>query len=152
MAYYNNIYPQNFYPQQNYGYEQMNYQRPQQQMVNNNLQMQQQQTGIKGCPVSSYDEAKACMIDMDGSLFVFTDIAHGKIYTKQIMLDGSADINIYNLQPKQNIQTEQITNNNEYVLKSDFENVVNSLLNKIKEISNGTKFDNANDATINDAR
>ena len=53
----------------------------------NNMMMQQQQgmqmQVIKGRPVSSYDEAKASMIDLDGSLFVFTDVANKKIYTKQ---------------------------------------------------------------------
>ena len=43
---------------------------------------QTQQQVIKGRPVSSYEEAKASMIDLDGSLFVFPDIANGRIYTK----------------------------------------------------------------------
>lgn len=51
------------------------------------MQNQSQTQMIKGRPVSSYDEAKASMIDLDGSLFVFTDIANGCIYTKQILLE-----------------------------------------------------------------
>ena len=47
-------------------------------------QVQQPQQFLKGRPVSSLEEARASMIDLDGSLFVFTDIANNKIYTKQI--------------------------------------------------------------------
>ena len=38
-------------------------------------QQQQPQQFLKGRPVSSLEEARASMIDLDGSLFVFTDIA-----------------------------------------------------------------------------
>lgn len=44
---------------------------------------------LKGRPVSNEEEANAAMIDFDGSLFVFPDKAHGKIYTKQLGLDGN---------------------------------------------------------------
>lgn len=52
-------------------------------------QPQQFQSQIKGRPVSNEEEANAAMIDFDGSLFVFPDRAHGKIYTKQLGLDGN---------------------------------------------------------------
>ena len=52
-------------------------------------QPQQPQSQIKGRPVSNEEEANAAMIDFDGSLFVFPDRAHGKIYTKQLGLDGN---------------------------------------------------------------
>lgn len=57
----------------------------------------QQPMIIKGRPVSSYDEAKASMIDLDGSVFMFPDYGNGKIYTKQINLDGTATIKTYRL-------------------------------------------------------
>lgn len=44
---------------------------------------------VKGRPVSNEEEANAAMIDFDGSLFVFPDKAHNKIYTKQLGLDGN---------------------------------------------------------------
>ena len=44
---------------------------------------------LKGRPVSNEEEANAAMIDFDGSLFLFPDRAHGKIYTKQLGLDGN---------------------------------------------------------------
>lgn len=46
-------------------------------------------------PVSSREEAMASQIDLDGSLWVFTDINNGKIYTKQINNDGTASFNTY---------------------------------------------------------
>lgn len=53
--------------------------------------------GLKGRPVTSIDEAKASMIDLDGSVFVFPDYGNNKIYTKQINLDGTATIKTYTL-------------------------------------------------------
>ena len=44
---------------------------------------------MRGRPVSNEEEANAAMIDFDGSLFIFPDKAHGKIYTKQLGLDGN---------------------------------------------------------------
>ena len=76
---------------------------------------QQTMQMIKCRPVSSYDEAKASMIDLDGSMFVFTDIANKKIYTKQILLDGSAELKTYILQ-ENNVEQN---NNDVYVLKTD---------------------------------
>ena len=48
-------------------------------------------------PVSSIDEVKASVIDFDGSVFYFPDLANKKIYTKQINLDGTASLNMYEL-------------------------------------------------------
>ena len=38
------------------------------------------------------------MIDLDGSVTVFADLSNGKIYTKQIGMDGKAILNTYELQ------------------------------------------------------
>jgi hypothetical protein len=107
--------------------QQYNYQQPY-------MQNQSQTQMIKGRPVSSYDEAKASMIDLDGSLFVFTDIAHGCIYTKQILLDGSAELKTYTLKPTENKV------NIEYVSKQQFENVVSELKQRIKELKEGVAY------------
>lgn len=69
--------------------------QPNNYQMQNNQQMGAQMQVLKGRPVSSYDEAKASMIDLDGTLFVFTDIANHCIYTKQILLDGSAELKTY---------------------------------------------------------
>lgn len=108
----------------------------------NNYQMQNnQQIGamqvLKGRPVSSYDEAKASMIDLDGSLFVFTDIANNCIYTKQILLDGSAELKTYVLQKqKQNGET-----NEGYVLKKDFDTIVRELRKQIEGLKEVLPYD-----------
>lgn len=109
-------------------------------MYNQNMMQNQQQQNIqmlKGRPVSSYDEAKAAMIDLDGSMFVFTDIANKRIYTKQIMLDGSAELKVYTLQ-EQNIKEQK--QNTDYVLQSDFEQAIDILKNQILELK-GVKED-----------
>lgn len=103
-------------------------------MYNQNVMQGQQQQNIqmlKGRPVSSYDEAKAAMIDLDGSMFVFTDIANKRIYTKQIMLDGSAELKVYTLQ-EQNVKEQKQDSN--YVLQTDFEEAINILKNQILEL------------------
>ena len=53
--------------------------------------------GIKGRPVSSFEEARASMVDFDGSVFYFPDLANRRIYTKQINMDGTALINVYEM-------------------------------------------------------
>lgn len=109
-------------------------------MYNQNVMQSQQQQNIqmlKGRPVSSYDEAKAAMIDLDGSMFVFTDIANKRIYTKQIMLDGSAELKVYTLQ-EQNIKEQKQDSN--YVLQTDFEEAINILKNQVLELK-GVKED-----------
>lgn len=57
----------------------------------------QPQMGIKGRPVSSIEEARAISIDFDGSVFYFPDLANRRIYTKQINMDGTASLNVYDL-------------------------------------------------------
>lgn len=113
--------------------------QPSYQMQNN-----QQMQIIKGRPVSSFDEAKASMIDLDGSLFVFTDIANKCIYTKQILLDGSAELKTYVLkeQPK---NVENRKHNTEYVSREDFEKVVRELNRQIDCLKEGVSYDATND-------
>lgn len=105
----------------------------------NNQQMGTQMQVLKGRPVSSYDEAKASMIDLDGTLFVFTDIANNCIYTKQILLDGSAELKTYVLQEqKQNGEA-----NTGYVLKKDFDKIVREIRKQIEELKEVLPYDTA---------
>lgn len=46
-------------------------------------------------PVASLEEVRAMNIDFDGSVFYFPDYANRRIYTKQINMDGTASINMY---------------------------------------------------------
>lgn len=97
-------------------------------------QMSAQQI-IKGRPVSSMEEAKASMIDLDGSLFVFPDLANKMIHTKQIMMDGTAEFKTYVLNEvpvKQNDQQPQ--QNNLFVLRSEFENYQKQIQHKLEEM------------------
>lgn len=97
-------------------------------------QMSAQQI-IKGRPVSSMEEAKASMIDLDGSLFVFPDLANKMIHTKQIMMDGTAEFKTYVLNEvpvKQNDQQSQ--QNNLFVLRSEFENYQKQIQHKLEEM------------------
>lgn len=75
---------------------------------------------IKGRPVASIEEARASIIDFDGSIFYFPDLANKRIYTKQINLDGTSILNVYEL------KLTPIEHEN-YITREEFEAFVNSL-------------------------
>lgn len=77
---------------------------------------------LKGRPVSSLEEARGAQVDFDGSLFIFPDIANKKIYTKQINLDGTASLRIYNLDESDPNPLPQA-----YVTQEEFNAVVENL-------------------------
>jgi len=52
---------------------------------------------LKGRAVSSLDEVKGAMIDMDGQVNVFPDFGHDCVYTKQIGMDGTPIIRKYTI-------------------------------------------------------
>ena len=79
---------------------------------------------LKGRPVSSLEEARALSIDFDGSVFYFPDLANKKIYTKQINMDGTATLNMYELKPMPVVPTA------DYITRAEFE----SALLKIQEL------------------
>ncbi len=109
--------------------------RPQPYMVEQNYPV------IKGRPVSSFEEARASMIDFDGSVFYFPDLANQKIYTKQINLDGTPSIKIYELvalPPQQPVQAADVIPDN-LVTKAEFEQTVNSLLQQIDALKNSSQ-------------
>jgi len=65
-------------------------------------------------------------IDFDGSVFYFPDYANRRIYTKQINMDGTASINMYELKEIPN--SPQL--NNDYITREEF----NTTLTSIKEV------------------
>ena len=71
--------------------------------------------GLKGRPVSSLEEARAAAVDFDGSIFFFPDLANNKIYTKQINVDGTASLKMYDYKeiPKESDET--------YVTREEFD-------------------------------
>ena len=118
-------YPQAQYPNQQAGYG--GYNRPMPQYppqwtpaANVNQQVR---------PVSSIEEVRACPIDFDGSVFYFTDVANHRIYTKQINLDGTVSINLYEL------KTDQFADSSaQYVTKQEFENAIKAIYLKYEEL------------------
>lgn len=117
----------------NYNYQQLQYQpqqamayRPMQQWVPPVAANQQVR------PVSSIEEVKACPIDFDGSIFYFTDVANHRIYTKQINLDGTVSINLYELKTDQG--SAELAQ--QYITKQEFENVINQLQAKYDALLN----------------
>ena len=75
-------------------------------------------------PVSSIEEVRACPIDFDGSVFYFADVANKRIYTKQINLDGTASINLYELKA---IPTADQNMDATYITRQEFDTVINQL-------------------------
>ena len=125
----------------------MNYNYPQAQMPNSQLQgyggyrmaPQYPQWGQTASissqvrPASSIEEVRACPIDFDGSVFYFADVANRRIYTKQINLDGTVSINLY--EQKELTSADQ-TINSSYVTKQEFENTINQLKQMYESLLN----------------
>lgn len=116
-----------------------------------NRRIDSQYQFLKCRPVSSKDEAKACQIDLDGSLWVFTDLGNGKIYTKQVNNDGTATFKTYVFTEDQNPYTST-----EYVTKEEFNKVVQSLMAAMHPVSaqepapaNSNEINNQNNTLMN---
>ena len=86
----------------------------------------QPQIGLKGRLVSSLEEARATSIDFDGSVFYFPDFANRRIYTKQINLDGTATLNVYELRemPVVNEQQPSLPSLDNYITRDEFNKVM----------------------------
>ena len=82
---------------------------PQAQPVRNTTSFSSQY-GLKGRPVSSLEEARAMSIDFDGSVFYFPDLANRRIYTKQINVDGTSSLNMYELKEMPIIENNESEN------------------------------------------
>ena len=78
-------------------------------------------------PVSSIEEVKASPIDFDGSIFYFTDIANKKIYTKQINMDGTVSINLYEQKDLLSSLSDQILDISQFVTRQEFETIISDL-------------------------
>ena len=94
-----------------------------------NLQNNNQYQFLKYIPLSSKEEARASQIDFDGSLWVFTDVGNEKIYTKQIMNDGTATFKTYAF-----VKDENPYSSTEFVTKDEFNKVIQSLLAAIPNL------------------
>lgn len=145
MANYNfpNYYSNNPYMQNPlFNNQQNRLQSLENQFYGQNQQMQQQNNLIlKGRPVTSFDEAKASMIDLDGSIFIFPDFASGKIYTKQINMDGTASIKTYELNnnPQNALQQSNINENAILNMNAAMEEKIKKMELKIGELESEVK-------------
>lgn len=108
----------NYYqPQNPISQQQMYGMGGQRQNTNYNL-------SLKGRPVSSIDEVRSIPIDFDGSIFYFPDLANNRIYTKQINIDGTASLSMYELKPIE----QQLTT--DYITRKEFEETISRILNQ----------------------
>lgn len=111
------MYNYNYYPQtQQVQYTPQYAQRP-----------VQPQSYLKGRLVSSVEEARATSIDFDGSVFYFPDLANRRIYTKQINLDGTATLNMYELREMPIVNEQQVIASTNFVTRDEFEQVISQL-------------------------
>lgn len=99
-----------------------------------------QSQALKGRPVTSFEEVRASMIDFDGSIFYFPDVANKKIYTKQINGDGTPNFKVYNLVEQQPIELAPMTA--QTVTKEDFDKTISSLANEIAQLKQKIYGDN----------
>lgn len=93
-----------------------NYYQPQQATLRQSVTPQ---IGLKGRPVSSLEEVKAAAIDFDGSIFFFPDLANKRIFTKQINMDGTSSLFMYELKEFPVVENNTISNEN-FVTREEF--------------------------------
>lgn len=121
-----NYYPQTQQPAVNTvpSYSQTGYYRP-----------VQPQVALKGRLVSSLEEARATSIDFDGSIFYFPDLANKCIYTKQINMDGTATLNVYEMKAVPIMNEQQIVASmNNYITRDEFEQAIAQLHQTFKPV------------------
>ena len=85
--------------------------------------------GLKGRPVASLEEVRATSIDFDGSVFYFPDLANKRIYTKQINIDGTASLYVYELRevPIEKEASSFVPSVEKFVTREEFEQVLQQL-------------------------
>lgn len=88
---------------------------------------------LKGRVVTSIDEVRGAMIDLDGGIHVFPDPGNHKIYTKQINLDGTSTVNTYSLDPPGGLEPHQAVD------RAEFESTVGAITNKIGSLESQLK-------------
>ena len=118
----------NYYPQQ----QPQSQQIPQQQQYYQTsayLRQAPPKIGLKGRLVASLEEARATSIDFDGSVFYFPDLANKRIYTKQINIDGTASLCVYELRemPVQKEDSGFVPSVEKFVTREEFERVLQQL-------------------------
>ena len=120
----------NYYPQQPVQQTQQITQQQPMYQVPNYLRQAPPQVNLKGRLVSSLEEARATSIDFDGSVFYFPDLANKRIYTKQINMDGTASLYVYELRemPIEEEKSSLVPSVEKFVTREEFERVLAQLL------------------------
>lgn len=116
----------NYYPQQTQQQTQQVAQQQPMYQVPSYLRQVPPQTGLKGRLVTSLEEARATSIDFDGSVFYFPDLANKRIYTKQINMDGTATLCMYELRelPIEKEESAVLPSVEKFVTREEFERVL----------------------------
>ena len=125
----------NYYPQQPVQQTQQITQQQPMYQVPNYLRQAPPQVTLKGRLVSSLEEARATSIDFDGSVFYFPDLANKRIYTKQINMDGTASLYVYELReiPVEEEKSSLVPSVEKFVTREEFERVLAELRQKPTE-------------------
>ena len=120
----------NYYPQQPVQQTQQITQQQPMYQVPNYLRQAPPQVTLKGRLVSSLEEARATSIDFDGSVFYFPDLANKRIYTKQINMDGTASLYVYELRemPVEEEKSSLVPSVEKFVTREEFERVLAQLV------------------------
>ena len=115
--------------------------QPNQQMMQQQFQQMPQQSmmGLKGRLVSSLDEVKASVVDMDGSETYFPHPASNSIFTKCIDMNGNAIIKHYILKDVNDSKLDPVKEELDKLNKrvSELESMLNELTGG--EVSGGGK-------------
>ena len=125
----------NYYPQQPVQQTQQITQQQPMYQVPNYLRQAPPQVTLKGRLVSSLEEARATSIDFNGSVFYFPDLANKRIYTKQINMDGTASLYVYELReiPVEEEKSSLVPSVEKFVTREEFERVLAELRQKPTE-------------------
>ena len=123
----------------NYGYNRMQQVQQMQRAINPQVpnmfgqveQPQQMQSFISAVP-------------LDGSMSVFVNIQDGEIYTKQLSMNGLAELKTYKLVNPQENKIEYVTSNDFNGLNQRVQNIENFL----NQLGGQQNESNANDASI----
>ena len=115
-----------YYPQQTQQQTQQVTQQQPMYQIPSYLRQAPPQTGLKGRLVTSLEEARATSIDFDGSVFYFPDLANKRIYTKQINMDGTATLCMYELRelPIEKEESAVLPSVEKFVTREEFERVL----------------------------
>ena len=118
----------NYYPQQPTQTQQITQQQSAYQM-SPYLRQAPPQVGLKGRLVASLEEARATSIDFDGSVFYFPDMANKRIYTKQINIDGTASLYVYELKeiPVEKEESSFVPSIEKFVTREEFDRVLEQI-------------------------